>query len=424
MPRILFCTFLTILIFTTSIHAKNNDPVVKVTKPASYTVKQALLFPFNIPAYVIRGITWPIGAGIEYAEQKHAIEKIINLLSNKERTFWVYPVIEGGAGSGFGGGLAMKHTDLFHHGYEAYASYKIHMSLDQHVETYIGKTNAFHLFDRPLSYKLKVNWKRILDEDYFGIGHDSKRSNQAEFKYTNIETEAQLSYEFIDDFHFKIFTAIDVNYTGHTDEKGNPSIEDAFPASQIGGFGKWLNYFVGGAEFNHDTRDTPSFTESGGIQKISLARYECLNHDDFNFIEYTADVKQYFRLFKPQRVLVLHAGWVAQQETQNSKIPFYKLATLDNGSPLRGFDGGRYRDRNSIIMNIEYRFPIWRYVISSIFFDTGQVFRVPSDFSFDNFTYSTGGALYLKAFDFLVFSFTAGYGGEGINIIFGMSKPL
>ncbi len=130
--------------------ADEQAPKVKVTVPGSYWQKKVMLFPLEVPSYALRAATWPLGILFDTLEQKRVILRITDLLSNKEKTLWVYPVIEGGAGTNFGGGPALRYTDLFHDGYNLHAHYKIHINLNQYAGVWMGKSNAAELFGKPL----------------------------------------------------------------------------------------------------------------------------------------------------------------------------------------------------------------------------------------------------------------------------------
>lgn len=80
------------------------DPEVEIRVPRSHTVSKVLLFPLELPRYVIKYATYPLAATGRFIERKHVVERTIDFLSNEERTLFVYPIIEIGAGSGIGGG--------------------------------------------------------------------------------------------------------------------------------------------------------------------------------------------------------------------------------------------------------------------------------------------------------------------------------
>lgn len=398
------------------------EPTATFTVPPSYTVKRIVLFPFEIPAYVMRGVTWPIGALLHVMEQKHVVERTADLLSNKEKTFWVYPVIQFGAGSSFGGGLGFHHTDLFHKGYELKGWYKIHVSLNQEAAINFAKPNAFMLLDRPVSYNVGVNWKRELDQDFYGLGPGSVEGNHARFRWTNFEEGVDIPYEVFPHFSLLFHVGGASATTSPSTEGGNPSVNTLFPPNQIPGFGRWISHFRAGFGLEHDTRDNPTLPFKGGLRRGWFRRYQHVGSGNFSFNDYRLLLTQYFPLWRPGLVLMIRNAWHFTQPTGGSQVPFYRLAVLDAGNMLRGFSRGRFHDRASVVFNVEYRYPIWRGIEGVLLYDTGRVFHGPSDFSFKQFKYSAGGGLNLHFFQVVLARFRVAYGGEGVKIMLNISK--
>ena len=77
-----------------------------------------------------------------------------------------------------------------------------------------------------------------------------------------------------------------------------------------------------------------------------------------------------------------------------------------------------------MIVNAEYRYPVWDLIDGTIFFETGRVFDDPGDFSFDDFKYSAGGGIQFFVRSFLLFRVQAAYGGEGLNVVFTAKQAL
>lgn len=400
------------------------DPVVKITLPKSYYTRKVFLFPFELPSYVMQAVTWPIGKGLKYAEKTHAIDKALDLLSNKDKTFWVYPVIEGGAGSGFGGGIGLRHTDLFHKGYLLAATYRIHVNMNQRAAASFGKPNAFTIGGKPVSYSFGANWQRWYQTDYFGIGNDSSQANRSNYDYFDINTGFTMVVEPLKNFSISPYIGYDTPLAQSSDGGGFPGAGTVFPTSETEGISTRLQYFDAGLRFAHDTRDSLDLPERGGLRSLTYHHFFCMNKNGFDYGQIELDVRHYIKLWKPRQVLALHTSWKFQEADGSDNIPFYRLATLDVNSPLRGFINGRFHDRNYALFNVEYRFPVWHMVDGVIFCDTGRVFHTISDFSFANFKYSAGGGLKIRIPDLAMFRFEAAYGGEGINLIFGASRPL
>ncbi len=408
------------------VHATSeNEPEVEIKPSKNYYVRKFFLFPLELPSYAIKIATLPIGVLLKFAEDTGAVEKTLNFLSSKDKTLWVYPIVEGGAGSGFGGGLGVRDTDLFHRGYLLGASYKIHIDMSQQAMISFGKPHAFELFGRPVSYSIGSKYQRGHEYNFYGIGNDSARSNQSLFGGNDINSGAAISIELLDNFSISPYFGVDA---GNSRPKGGssslPSVQDTFLPAELNGFDKWVDYLDFGVRLAHDTRDSIEATEKGGLRDFTFMRFYGFNRSGYNYNHYQLEAKQYFRLFMPRQVLLLRANLVVNTPTGGGQIPFWRLATLDVNSPLRGFASGRFRDNDSLLFNVEYRYPVWHLMDGVLFYDTGRVFNKLSNISLDDIKYSVGGGLHFTIPNIAFFKFYMAYGGEGLNYIFGASKPL
>lgn len=405
-------------------HGARDETVVTIVQPGSYYARKFFLFPLEIPGYAFRVVTLPLGVALRFAEKKHLLEKTLDFLSNKKKTFWVYPIVEGGAGNGFGGGVGLRHTDLFHKGYLGAAAYRIHVDMSQQADMSFAKPKAVYLFDRPLSFSIGSSFSRTFNNAFFGIGTDSSRSNEVGFDSAGFDSGVTLFYEFMDNFSLSPYLGFSATKVSNANGGSLPATGVMFPVTYDEGLGERLDYIAPGIKFIHDTRNRIDYPEHGGIQSLTYRYYGCINDGNFRFNNYELDVSQYFGLWKPRQVLVLHTKWKFEQTTNNGRIPFFLLSTLDANSPLRGFVQGRFRDRDFALFNVEYRFPIWDMVDGAVFLDAGRVFHAPNDFSFKRFKYSPGAEIKINIPHLLMFRFEAAYGGEGVNFIFGASKPI
>lgn len=406
--------------------SESSDPSVTIRPPLSYKAKRIALFPLELPSYIIRGVTYPFGAGMRYLEKKGVVDKTMDFLSNKDKTFWVYPVVEGGAGSGFGGGVGLRHSNLFHKQYYLGVSYRMHINMQQNADFSFAKPMAFKLFGKPVSYSFGSSFSRGFVNYYYGIGNStSSVNNQALYGANSIDSGLTLTYEPIEDFIISPYFGVSIsNSMPKGSEGSDPSVQNAFSASELTGFGRWVDYANTGIRFAYDTRDSVEATEKGGLRSLSIQNFYGMNTGGYNYNRYELDVRQYFRLWAPRQVFVLRANFVAEVPLDGSEVPFWRLTVLDSNSPLRGFIGGRFRDRASILFNAEYRYPVWKIVDGVLFYDTGRVLHRPSDMTLAHIKYSVGGGLHITIPNLTFFKFYVGYGGEGINFILGAGRPL
>jgi outer membrane protein assembly factor BamA len=404
------------------VEGKSFDQPIQFTIPTAYKVKKIALFPFELPMLVIKGVTMPIGGIFQVLEETHTIERVADFLSNEDHTLWVYPIVEGGAGSGFGGGPGLHDTDLFGTGYKFNTYYTIHINLNQHAFISIGKDDAFKLFNKPVSFFADIDWNNELDADYYGIGSGSSKNNHSKFSYRNIEGSSDFSYNLIDHLSLLAHVGFIFANTGASTEGGYPSVDTTFAPSQIRGFSQRIIYMTFGIGLEHDTRNRRKLPSRGGLREFNFYRYQTISGGDYSYNEYMFDFTQHFPLWRPGVILTLHNGWKFEQALGDNAVPFFRLSTLDASNLLHSYNRGRFKDRASAIFNLEYRYPVWSMLDAIIIADTGRVFRDITDFSFTDFRYSVGGGFDIDFMDAIIFKFRGAYGAEGAAFTFGITK--
>jgi outer membrane protein assembly factor BamA len=107
---------------------------------------------------------------------------------------------------------------------------------------------------------------------------------------------------------------------------------------------------------------------------------------DFTFNRYDIDLRRYLPLAK-SHILALQSRILFQSGTP----PFWRLGLLGGEESMRGYYLGRYRDRNMIALQAEYRWvPVfWRLGLAA-FVGLGDVAEKVSRFDLKNLKYSYG----------------------------------
>jgi len=107
--------------------------------------------------------------------------------------------------------------------------------------------------------------------------------------------------------------------------------------------------------------------------------------DLFSFNRVDIDLQQYVPLVRDRRVLALHARAVMTDPDAGAEVPFYFQPTLGGPDDLRGFRHFRFRDRNTLLFQAEYRWEIFTAVDGAIFYDIGKVAPRRQDFNLSEF---------------------------------------
>jgi hypothetical protein len=148
-----------------------------------------------------------------------------------------------------------------------------------------------------------------------------------------------------------------------------------------------------GAGIIFDNRYNPMNARKGVYSEISFLRYDDAWGSDYSFSSVVLDNRFYFPINKRD---VLATQVYAQFSA--GEIPFNMLSLMGGESLMRGYYQGRYRDKNQVAGQFEYRFlPLpfgfTNRIGMTAFGATGSVFNEFDKFSFDNFVFAGGGGL-------------------------------
>ncbi len=141
-----------------------------------------------------------------------------------------------------------------------------------------------------------------------------------------------------------------------------------------------------GVILRHDTRDNTYQPSTGFYNQISAVAFGDGVGSDYAFKVLSLDLRMYARSFFRSHVIALQTYDVFI----SGEAPFQMLALLGGSYCMRGYYLGRYRDRNMITAQAEYRLPIaWRFGAAA-FAGAGDVQSDLHEFSVDRLKYSAG----------------------------------
>lgn len=122
---------------------------------------------------------------------------------------------------------------------------------------------------------------------------------------------------------------------------------------------------------------------------MAYLNYNRLWGSTFNFSSVNLDARL-FRTVRPNQVL----AWQAFGLFQSGTVPFNQQALLGSEVIMRGYYAGRYRDRNYLATQLEYRwlpFPFSKRFGAAVFGAVGSVAPTLDAFTWRN-VLPTGGA--------------------------------
>jgi len=133
----------------------------------------------------------------------------------------------------------------------------------------------------------------------------------------------------------------------------------------LGTQGGVVSQIIGGTAW--DSRDNIFAPVSGSFAQVTGAYSGDVLGADFQFGRYTADARRYVRL---GRGVLAGQAYV---EATSGRAPFDQLSLVGSGMIMRGYARGRYRDRDLVAAQIEYRAQVIGRLGAAAFVGAGTV---------------------------------------------------
>lgn len=192
--------------------------------------------------------------------------------------------------------------------------------------------------------------------------------------------------------HGSLFAGLELDFQGLTRTEFLPEDEDNpfdFPTGAEGS----QNFSIG-AGIVYDSRHNVLNVRDGLFGELAFLHSNELWGSDYNFSTLIADA----RIYRPVRKNQVFAAQTMGLFTMGD-VPFNQMALMGGESLMRGYYLGRYRDKNLLASQVEYRFlpfvdrrPLRRWG-GAVFMAAGSVFSEEDPFHLSNFVLAGGGGL-------------------------------
>lgn len=101
---------------------------------------------------------------------------------------------------------------------------------------------------------------------------------------------------------------------------------------------------------NWDSRDDIYYSRRGSYHQVSTTFYRRSLGSDYHFTKYLLDLRTYFSV-STKHTLALQ-GYLS---FSSGDVPFQSLSLMGGQQIMRGYYTGRYRDKNMVVLQMEYR---------------------------------------------------------------------
>ena len=321
----------------------------------------------------------------------------------------VLPVLGSAPETGFQGGItALRVTSP--------ASDSVtRASTDQAYVAYTAKhqLRAFLSSDRwtkgnQWGFNAQVEFQKY-PQPFFGIGVDAPESAEEWYEARSISATASVRRRFARAIYGQ--AGLRFSNTDIRDVEENGVIERG---ELLGTKGGVISQLTSGVAW--DTRDNLFAPQHGSLAQMTAAYSDDALGADYRFGRYTLDARRY---------ITLGRGVLAGQayaEATSGDAPFDQLSLVGSNTVMRGYTRGRYRDRDLVAAQIEYRMPVIGRVGVAAFAGGGTVAPKFGNLASSKLLPSLGGGLrYLllpKQRTTIRVDYGVGKGSSGLYIAF------
>ena len=380
-----------------------------------YTTDRSVLYHvLASPAYVLHGVTRPLGWGVRYLEQNYP-----GLFDAELPSRGVLPLVDLGGPTGVLGGLLAYDNQLFGSAHAA------------RVKGLYGGPNTFRaqgaytspsLFGVGNTFQVNVNVLSNPRSGFFLGGNDSDRNDDASANRDQVDVTVGLDGTLIDGVSGSFDLLYEHVVTNTASGERGRRLERANPPG-LGTVDLLTSRVTAGVGWTRGGRRPYLGTEA----ILQLDYTHDLNADRFQYGRYAVEVRQYLPVFiLPNTRRLVVQGQVEQVEPLlgGTAVPFYQRPTLGGQNTLRGFPSSRFQAGGALAGSAEYRYPIWSNLDALLLVDTGQVFDTFREVAADRFHWSYGGGIHLLTQSGLGFRFEVAGSTEGVRTILTVNSSF
>ena len=286
-------------------------------------------------------------------------------------------------------------------------------------------TSMPRLLDRRLELGLEAAYRLHSQEDFYGLGFGSQRNDRVNFQYRAPELQGRIMVTPVPWFNAGVRLGYRAVSVGAGTDDRFPSIEQRFTETSAPGLAAQPDYSYTDVFTTLDTRDQPGNARDGTYVGLLWRRHNDLDLDRYSFHQVDVDAQRFFPIFDKKRVVAVRVQLLTTTASEGQEVPFYFRPTLGGSHSLRSVSDYRYRDRNVLATNIEYRWEAFSGLDMALFSDFGSVAARLSDLEFARVRGAYGVGLRFNTYKAVFLRLdVAGGGSEGIRVFLKYSKAF
>ncbi|HMH21440.1 MAG TPA: BamA/TamA family outer membrane protein [Puia sp.] len=218
-------------------------------------------------------------------------------------------------------------------------------------------------------------------DKFWGLGKTTHDSSREDYRfrqyYVYLHPQRSLSNNLFLGLVYEYQRVFDIQYQpGGVFDKQNIAGRTDYQVSGLG------------LSFTYDTRNNAFYPDRGTMLQFYFDHFSKILGSDYQSTKFVLDLRKFISI-RPQQVLALQVyGFFNAGD-----VPLRSLTALGGANDMRGYYEGRFRDKNLLTLQAEYRVHLIGRLGAVGFGDMGNVGGHVSDLNFQCLKYSWGGGL-------------------------------
>ena len=203
-----------------------------------------------------------------------------------------------------------------------------------------------------------------------------------------------------------------------------PPTQDLFTPATAPGLDDRPGFLHADAQVEADTRNYPSRPTRGGDYRVAFSAFDDRDLGTYSFRQLEGEASQFIPILHDNWTIALRGRVAASGTSDGNVVPLYLLPTLGGSRSLRGYDDYRFRDRNLLLLNAEYRWRVFGALDGALFYDAGKVAPRFGDLDLTHLKTSYGLGFRFHSNDTTFLRIDVGRSDEGTRLLISFNDAL
>jgi hypothetical protein len=273
---------------------------------------------------------------------------------------------------------------------------------------------------RRVNLSLLGGWREATQVGFFGLGNSTSKESRVNYGFKQPYGSAAIE---LVPKHVPLVVrgGFEASQWQQTAGAGSvPSVETVYTPETLPGLGAKPTYLHSQGTVGIDTRPSPGYARRGGFYGVTY--HDFTDPDSaFGFSQLDYEAIQHIPLLRETWVLSFRGLVETTHLKTNQQVPFFMLPSIGGGSDVRALSSWRFRDRNSLLLQAEWRIIVNRFIDMAVFADAGKVAADRSDLNLDGLKMDGGLGFRFHGPIATPLRLDFAKGNEGFAIVFGAS---